>query len=100
MTAFAYLFTLLVSLAGLAYADYRYRLALFYQPKQTIRVISVSVLFFLIWDVAGITLDIFHTNPRYVSGLHLGHPDLPIEELLFLTLLTYLTLLFWRFRTR
>lgn len=100
MIAFAYLAALIISLAGLFYLDYRYRLAFFTQPQLTIRVIAISVIFFLAWDVAGVYLDVFSTNQQFVSGLNLGHPDLPIEEPIFLILLSYVTLLVWRARTQ
>ncbi|TAK89527.1 lycopene cyclase domain-containing protein [Patescibacteria group bacterium] len=100
MANFIYLITLVVSLGGLFYLDYRYRLAFFTQPQLTTRVVAISVLFFLVWDVVGILVGIFSTNQRYVSGVSLAHPNLPLEELLFLTLLSYLTLLIWRWRTQ
>lgn len=54
------------------------------------------LLFFLAWDIAGIWLKVFSTNQRYVLGLYLFTPDLPIEECFFLILLTYVILLVTR----
>ena len=55
-------------------------------------MLTFGVLFFLIWDLAGITLGIFFRgNPGLLTGIQLS-PELPLEELFFLTLLCYLTM--------
>ena len=55
-------------------------------------VLPLGVLVFLIWDVAGIALGIFFRgSTEFMTGLLIG-PELPIEEALFLTLLSYLTM--------
>jgi len=69
-----------------------------YQPSSgakhaTITTLLIGVSFFLVWDIAGIMLGIFSTNPRYVFGLNFFTPNLPIEEVLFLTLLIYVSLI-------
>jgi lycopene cyclase domain-containing protein len=43
-------------------------------------------------DILGISLAIFQTNPLYVSGLFLGSHNFPIEELLLLLFLPYVSL--------
>jgi lycopene cyclase domain-containing protein len=54
--------------------------------------ISVGVIFFLIWDLFGIANGIFFRGETVgLTGLLLA-PELPIEEVLFLTLLCYSTL--------
>lgn len=95
---YLYLASLLVSLSGLTYLDYRHRLAWFWNRRVTAGCLLATLAFFLTWDASGILLDVFHTNPRRVSGLYALTPDLPLEEFLFLTLLGYLTLLLWRWR--
>src|SRR4051794_25432719 len=91
--SYGYLLVLTASLVGLGVADHRWRLAWFRDRRRTLRVLGSGVLFFLAWDIVGIGLDIFHTNPRYTLGLNLGNPDLPLEEVLLLTLICYLVLL-------
>jgi len=55
-------------------------------------VLVVGVLFFLAWDLCGIGLGIFFRGETlFMTGLLLA-PELPVEELFFLTLLCYLTM--------
>lgn len=95
---YVYLLTLLVSLSGLATLDKKYGLALFWDLKKTLIALLAGLLFFLVWDVAGIVLGVFSTNQAWVSGLYVGTPDLPVEEFLFLILLNYQVILLWRWR--
>ena len=95
-TKWAYALILVISLGGLALFDWRYRLLLWRSlpsRQATFATLGCMLVFYLLWDIAGIWLKIFSTNPRYVLGLYLGSPDLPIEEVFFLTLLTYVILL-------
>ena len=96
-TSFFYLLALLISILGLVGIDKRHSLALFRYPLPTLVSISVAVTIFLIWDVVGISLGIFFRGSTiYLSGLLLG-PELPVEELFFLILLSYNTLLAYQF---
>lgn len=88
-----YLIILSFSLLGLGLADWRWRLVIFDAPRAAAVSLGMLVLFFVCWDVAGLGLHIFSTNQAYVSGIYLGTPNLPLEELLFLTLLNYVVLL-------
>jgi len=54
----------------------------------------------LFTDVIGINWGIFATNQHYVSGLFLGSPNLPIEEIFFLFLLCYAVLIIYNFLDR
>lgn len=96
-TSFFYLFALLISILGLVGIDKRHSLALFRYPLPTLVSISVAVIIFLIWDVVGISLGIFFRGSTILlSSLLLG-PELPVEELFFLILLSYNTLLAYQF---
>lgn len=96
-TSFFYLFALLLSILGLVGIDKRHSLALFRYPLPTLVSISVAVIIFLMWDVIGISLGIFFRGSTiFLSGLLLG-PELPVEELFFLILLSYNTLLAYQF---
>lgn len=96
MIRFAYLGALLFSLAGLTFADWRYKLALFADHNRAVRVLVGCVCFFVAWDVLGIILHIFFTGTStYISGWFFA-PEFPVEELFFLILLSYTTLLTWR----
>lgn len=91
-----YLAGLIFSIAGLGIADWRWKLAFFYDKKRTLLALGVTMLFFIIWDIIGIKLTIFFTgDSRFITGIFLL-PDFPLEELFFLLLLSYTTLIIWR----
>lgn len=94
MTSLLYLTALVVSIAGLVGIDHRHRLALFAGRGWSAGVaVVVGVVVFLLWDVVGIAQGVFFQGSGpYQSGVMLG-PELPLEELFFLTLLCYSSLL-------
>ena len=93
---FLYLGGLLVSLAGLALLDRRFKLAFWIAPKRTLLTLIVGILIFLIWDISGIALGIFlHGNSPYSLPFTLA-PEFPIEEVFFLALLCYSALIIYR----
>lgn len=88
----AYAVFLLLSIGGLATLDYRYTLALWYNARQTLIVLGNALAFFIVWDIAGILAGIFRIGQNtLLIGLHIG--EFPIEELLFLVLLNYTSLI-------
>ncbi len=96
MQSFSYLIALLISIAGLAALDQRHKLALWYDTKRTIRVLALGTIFFVAWDLLGITLGIFfHGGSTYALPIRLL-PEFPLEELVFLLLLNYTALLLYR----
>ncbi|MDN4483419.1 lycopene cyclase domain-containing protein [Demequina lignilytica] len=100
MSQFAYLTALVVSIGGLAVLDLRYRIALFDQPRRTLLTVGIAVAAFLAWDAAGVGLGIFFIGGApYLTGVVLA-PEVPLEELFFLILLVYQTLLLWRWLDR
>jgi lycopene cyclase domain-containing protein len=91
-----YLLVLLVGLAGMITLDLRHKLALPISWRNTVFTVAFSVLFFLAWDLAGIYLGIFFKgNSHLLIGLDVA-PEVPIEEPIFLTLLSYSTLVIYR----
>ena len=99
-SSFAYLASLLVALAVLVIWDSYKHIAFFNDPRASFKVVGISVGLFLLWDILGIALNIFHTNVDYVSGAFLFTPDLPVEEILFLTFLSYFVLILGRLRIK
>lgn len=92
----AYLGGLVVSLGGLTLLDWRYKMAFWYDARRSALTILCAVGIFVIWDILGIGLGIFHHgNSSYSLPVRLL-PEFPIEELFFLTLLCYVTLLVYR----
>lgn len=98
--SFFYLAALLFSIFGLLIIDNRYKLAFWYDWRITGIVLGVAIGFFLAWDFAGIALGIFFNGSSpYDLGIHLA-PDLPVEEPVFLFLLSYTSLVAWRWWSR
>jgi lycopene cyclase domain-containing protein len=86
----AYLIALLVSMTGMVVLDRKFGLFFWRSPRAAAVVLSVGVLFFLAWDVVGITTGIFYRGETsFMTGI-LVAPELPIEEVVFLTFLCYL----------
>jgi len=89
---FLYLAALLVSLTGMVMLDRKFTLFFWADALRASIVLTVGVVFFLIWDVTGIAAGVFFRGEGpYMTGLLIG-PELPIEEVFFLTLLSYMTM--------
>lgn len=87
-----YLLGLFVALTGMVVLDLRFRLFFARAPLRATVVLALGVAFFLAWDAAGIGLGIFFRgDPALLVGVQLA-PELPLEEVFFLTLLCYLTM--------
>jgi lycopene cyclase domain-containing protein len=90
--SFLYLLGLLIGLTGMVVLDLRFRLFFGRGAVRAAIVLVIGVAFFLAWDAAGIGLGIFFRgDPSLLLGVQLA-PELPLEELFFLTLLCYLTM--------
>lgn len=90
---FLYLATLLVSLAGLAALDRKHKLAFAKNPRAAAIAIGIPYLIFVFWDICGISLEIFFKgDSTFLTGLMVAK-DFPLEELFFLALLCYSTLI-------
>lgn len=87
-----YFVLLIFSLIGMVVLDWRYHLLFFDHPKVAWKPMLGMVTILLIGDLIGIEWNIFSTNPQYVLGIYLGSHNLPVEEILFLILLSYFTL--------
>ena len=95
--AWLYLASLVVALGCLVLVDKRYSLAFFADAKRTAVTLGVAIGLFIVWDFLGIWLGIFfHGGSVYTLPFRIA-PEFPIEELFFLTLLCYSTLLTYRF---
>ena len=88
----AYAVALLLSIAGMVVLDHRHRLFFFADARRAAVVLVAGVAFLLVWDLVGIGLGVFFRGQTpYMTGILLA-PELPIEEIGFLTLLCYLTM--------
>ena len=89
---YTYLAILFFSISGMIIIDWRYKLVFYDMPKAATRAIAIMMSILLFVDVVGINWNVFATNTIYVSGIFLGNPNLPIEEIFFLFLLCYFVL--------
>ena len=99
--SFLYLAALCVTVLGIGLLDYRHRLAFWGGAAIRSGVIVVaSVAFFLLWDVVGIATGVFFRGSGpWMTGVLLG-PELPLEEVFFLVVLTYSTLVSYVWASR
>lgn len=97
--SFLYLAALLVSIAGLATLDFKFKLAIA-KSRRYLCLILIPLVFFLAWDLAGISAGIFFRgNASHLTGILLS-TELPLEEIFFLILLSYSALLLLKAFTR
>ncbi len=95
-----YLLALLVALAGMVLLDRRFRLFFWHDARRAAIVLAAGVAFFLVWDLLGVGLGIFFRGETaFMTGLQVA-PEVPLEEVFFLTLLCYLTMNAYRFAIR
>lgn len=88
-----YAVSLLVSTACLVLLDVRFRLVFRRRPAAGVVALLIGLGFFIAWDAVGIGLGVFrHLDSRWATGILLA-PEFPLEELLFLGFLSYLTLI-------
>lgn len=94
---YLYLAILFLGISGLVLIDYKAKLAFFDNPTAAAKSIVITMAVLLFVDVIGVSWGIFATNQRFVSGINLANPNLPIEEIFFLFLLCYFVLLLANF---
>ena len=88
--SFAYLAALLISLTGMVVLDRRFGLFFWRAPRAATVVLVAGVVLFLAWDLVGIATGVFYRGQTsFMTGMLLA-PELPVEELVFLTFLCYL----------
>jgi len=93
-----YLGLLLAAIGCMVLLDVRFRLvfrAPGVSPLRAAIVLVAGLVFFLAWDLAGIALGIFFRADNPVSTGIVLAPELPLEEVVFLTFLCYLTLVLY-----
>lgn len=87
---------LLIGSAGcLAIIDRRWRLFLWQAPRRAVLVLAIGLAFFLAWDVVGILLGVFMRADNEISTGLVIAPHLPVEELVFLLFLSYVTMVLY-----
>lgn len=96
MTAFLYLTALLVSTVCMGLLDHRFRLVLWRATRgrawRGAVTVLIGVVFFLVWDLAAIAYGHYGAGGSPgMTGIMLA-PELPLEEIVFITFLSYITL--------
>lgn len=92
MTHLVYLGTLLLVLGCMAAMDRRWRLFFWADPRRATVVFVAGYALFLGWDLAALDLRLYERGrSEWMTGLEVA-PDLPVEELLFVAFLPYLTM--------
>lgn len=92
-----YLIGLCISILGLFIIDWRYKLAFFYDKRRTIITLLIGISLFIIWDLLGIAFNIFFIGESTLLLPIRLLPEFPLEEIFFLTLLVYVTLIIYRY---
>jgi lycopene cyclase domain-containing protein len=95
MFEFAYLAALLGAIFCLALIDRRYTLVWWRYKALAARTMVLGVAFFLMWDITGVASGIFFPGDSPFDTGWLLMPGVPVEELFFLILLMYQTLILW-----
>ena len=96
MIAVTYFAALLAALACMVLVDRRLRLVLWADARRGAVVVATGVAFFLLWDVVAIQAGFYaRGDSPAMTGIMLA-PELPLEELVFVLFLSYLTLVVHR----
>lgn len=88
-----YLLLLAGALGSMALLDRRFRLFFWRDAWRATVVAVIGLVFFVVWDLAGIALGVFQRGASPISTGVLVAPEFPIEELFFLAFLCYLTMI-------
>ncbi|MGJ9424475.1 lycopene cyclase domain-containing protein [Nesterenkonia halotolerans] len=93
--SYLYLTGLLLAAACMLLIDRRFRLFFFRDPRVAAVVTVIGVVFFLLWDFAGIGIGIFLVgHSAYMTGIMLA-PEMPLEEPVFLAFLSLCTMILY-----
>ncbi|MDP9823047.1 lycopene cyclase domain-containing protein [Nocardioides massiliensis] len=86
-----YLGFIVVSTVCMGLVDRRWRLFLFDRPRVALLAVAAGFAFFLVWDLVALELELYSKGESpAMTGIDVA-PHLPIEELFFITFLSYLT---------
>jgi lycopene cyclase domain-containing protein len=91
-----YVLGILGAIGCLGLIDYRWKLAIAYDAKRALGVMTTAYAVFIVWDLLGTRLHIFFLgNSRFMTHLQITH-NFMMEELFFVVLLVYLPLILWQ----
>jgi lycopene cyclase domain-containing protein len=87
-----YLLALLSSLGCMVLLDHRFSLFFWRNAPRATLVLLIGVAVFTAWDLLGIGFEVFARGDAIVATGIVLAPEFPLEELIFLTFLCYLTM--------
>jgi len=90
-----YLIGLIIAICGILAIDWRHKIAFFLDARRSALAIGIGMALFIVWDLLGIHLGIFFSGSSPFALPFMIVPDFPIEELFFLFLLCYVTLVIY-----
>lgn len=86
-----YLASILAATGCMGLVDHRWRLFLFARPRAALVALAIGFAFFLVWDLVAIELAVYSKGESPgMTGIDVA-PELPLEELFFITFLCYVT---------
>lgn len=92
---FFYLGALLFAVTGMLVLDWHFTLAFWRDARRTTATLGAAMAFFILWDMMGIFLGVFkHGSSPYMLPFTI-FPEFPLEEVVFLFLLTYSALVIY-----
>jgi lycopene cyclase domain-containing protein len=92
MTGLVYLSSLVAVLGCMALMDRRWRLFFWADARRAAVVFGAGFALFLAWDVVALRFELYERGrSELMTGIELA-PDFPLEELLFVAFLPYLTM--------
>lgn len=89
-----YLLAIVGSLLCMGLVDRRWRLFLFGHARSALVVVAVGVAYFLLWDLVAIERGMYvRGESPAMTGIEIA-PELPVEEIVFIVFLSYITMVF------
>ena len=86
-----YLASVVAATVCMGLVDRRWRLFVFARPRAALTALAVGFVFFLVWDLVAIELAVYSKGESPgMTGIDVA-PELPVEELFFITFLCYVT---------
>ena len=93
MKGFVYLAALLISIGGMLWLDFRFRLFFWHDALRALAVTVTGLVALTLADLGGIALGIFKRGDGEIATGVVVAPQLPLEEPVFLLLLILSTMI-------
>jgi len=84
---YTYFLILAASLAGPLGLSFDKKVGFYKKWKYVFPAILFPALFYIAWDIYFTSINVWHFNPEYITGIHIS--NLPLEEVLFFFIVPY-----------